>query len=85
MRRLLCLTFVFSIFFTGLSSAQDLGRYEEVTAGNFFGIGARQMAMGGTGIASSWDGAAMWYNPAALARIHRVEFQLGLNHQKFSN
>lgn len=66
-------------------SAQDLGIFEEVTAGNFFGLGARQMAMGGAGIASSIDGAAMYYNPAALARIYRIEFQLGLTHQKFSN
>lgn len=65
--------------------AQDLGGFEEVTAGNFFGLGARQMAMGGTGIASSLDGAALYYNPAALSRIHRIEFQIGLTHQKFSN
>jgi len=64
---------------------QDLGRFEEVTAGNFFGLGARQMSMGGAGIAASLDGAALYYNPAALARIHRIEFQLGLTHQKFSN
>lgn len=66
-------------------TAQDLGSFEEVTAGNLFGLGARQMAMGGAGIASSMDGAAMFYNPAALARIYRIEFQLGLTHQKFSN
>jgi long-subunit fatty acid transport protein len=66
-------------------AAQDLGAFYEATAGNFFGIGARQMSMGGAGIASSWDGAALYYNPAALARIHRIEFQLGITHQKFSN
>lgn len=64
---------------------QDLGIYEESTAGNFFGSGARQMSMGGTGIASSLDGAALYYNPAALARIHRIELQLGLTHNKFKN
>ncbi len=66
-------------------SAQDLGGFEEVTAANFFGIGARQMSMGGAGIASSLDGGALYYNPAALARIHKIELQLGLTHQKFSN
>lgn len=66
-------------------NAQEIGIFEEVTAGNFCGIGARQMAMGGTGIASSLDGGALYYNPAALARIHRIEFQLGMTHQKFSN
>ncbi len=67
------------------ASAQDLGGLEEVTAGNFFGFGARQMSMGGAGIAASLDGAALYYNPAALARIHKIELQLGLTHQKFHN
>jgi len=66
-------------------SAQDLGGLEEVTAGNFFGFGARQMSMGGAGIAASLDGAALYYNPAALARIHKIELQFGLSHQKFHN
>lgn len=66
-------------------SAQNLGGLEEVTAGNFFGFGARQMSMGGAGIAASLDGAALYYNPAALARIHKIELQFGLTHQKFHN
>ncbi len=72
-------------FLTILSPAQDLGIFEEISAGSFSGIGARQMAMGGSGIANSIDGSAIWYNPAALAQIHRVEFQLGMTHQKFTN
>jgi long-subunit fatty acid transport protein len=76
---------IFLMALASITGAQDLGEFEEVTAGNFYGIGARQMSMGGTGIASSWDGAALFYNPAALARIHRIEFQLGMTHQKFSN
>ena len=76
---------VMAMMFVAAAYAQDLGSFEEVTAGNYFGIGARQMSMGGTGIAASMDGAALYYNPAALARIHRIEFQLGLTHQKFSN
>ncbi|NMC43929.1 MAG: hypothetical protein GYA46_08415, partial [candidate division Zixibacteria bacterium] len=83
MKRTLVFLLVFGL--GAVVSAQDLGIFEEVTAGNFFGLGARQMAMGGAGIASSMDGAAMYYNPAALARIYRIEFQLGLTHQKFSN
>lgn len=68
-----------------VATGQDLANFEEITAGNFYGIGSRQMSMGGTGIAASWDGAALYYNPAALTLIHRIEFQLGLTHQKFSN
>lgn len=74
-----------AVAFACTGQTQDLGVFEEVTAGNFFGIGARQMSMGGAGIAASLDGAALYYNPAALAGIHRIEFQLGLTHQKFSN
>ncbi|MCP4568055.1 MAG: hypothetical protein GY841_10795 [FCB group bacterium] len=73
------------LFIASFCAAQDLGHFEEVTAGNLFGLGARQMAMGGTGIASSLDGSALYYNPAALARIHRIEFQVGLTHEKYNN
>ena len=65
--------------------SQQIGIFEEVTAGNNFGIGAKQMAMGGTGIAHGWDGAALFYNPASITRIYRVEFQLGLTHQQFKS
>ncbi|MCK5125024.1 MAG: hypothetical protein KAR42_02105 [candidate division Zixibacteria bacterium] len=77
--------FLFLIVIPTISIAQDLGNLEETSVGNFFGISARQMAMGGTGIANSIDGAAIFYNPAALARIPRIEFQIGLTHQKFNN
>lgn len=83
MKRTLIL--VLSLCMAAVAMGQDLAEFEEMTAGNFFGLGARQMAMGGAGIASSMDGAAMFYNPAALARIYRIEFQLGLTHQKFTD
>ncbi|MFH1700373.1 MAG: hypothetical protein ABIE07_07265 [Candidatus Zixiibacteriota bacterium] len=83
MKKLLSL-YVLLVFASPLM-AQDLGIFEEVTAGNFFGYGAKQMAMGGAGIANTIDGPALYYNPAALARIPRIEIQLGLTHQKFSN
>jgi long-subunit fatty acid transport protein len=57
---------------------------DEVIAGNSFGLGARQMAMGGAGIMSI-DGSALFYNPANLARIPRIEFNLGLSYQKFNS
>jgi long-subunit fatty acid transport protein len=66
-------------------SAQDLGSFTEVTTWSAIGAGARQMGVGGAGIAFSLDGAALVYNPAALAQMHRIEFQFGLSHQRFSN
>jgi len=56
----------------------------EVIAGNSFGFSARQMAMGGTGI-MSMDGTALFYNPANLARIPRIEMNTGLSFQKYSS
>jgi len=57
---------------------------EEITSGNVFGVGARQMAMGGAGMMSI-DGAALYYNPANLARIPRIEFMVGLSNQKYKD
>lgn len=70
---LLCPTLVMGGYFNEL---------DEAVAGNFFGVGARQMAMGGAGI-MSMDGSALYYNPANLARIPRIEFNLGLSYQKY--
>lgn len=55
---------------------------DEIIAGNHGGFGARQMAMGGTGI-MTMDGTALFYNPANLARIPRIELNLGFSYNKF--
>jgi long-subunit fatty acid transport protein len=68
----------------GQVSGQYVESVEEITAGNFFGFGARQMAMGGAGLMTN-DGTALFYNPANLARIPRIEFNFGLSNQKYSN
>lgn len=83
--RLLIVISLLSCLTVARAAAQDLGIFEETSAGNFYGIGAKQMAMGGTGIANAIDGSALWYNPAALAKIPRIEFQIGLSHQNFDN
>jgi long-subunit fatty acid transport protein len=57
----------------------------EPTAGNFFGVGARAMGMGGASIACSMDATALVYNPAGLARIQRIELSGGLTHQRLNN
>ena len=73
-------------FWVSDASGQELSIFGEVTTtGNFFGFGARQTGMGKTGIASSPDGSAIYYNPASLSRIHRVEFQFGLTRLMHSN
>jgi len=67
---------------TAIGQYQYFEGIEEITAGNFFGYGARQMAMGGVGLMTN-DGTALYYNPANLARIPRIEFLFGMSHQKY--
>jgi len=57
----------------------------EISAGNFFGVGARSLGMGGAQIASGMDGTALVYNPALLARIRRIEVLTGMSHDRLSN
>jgi hypothetical protein len=76
--------FLLSGFPFGSLYGQYIEQVEEITAGNFFGYGARQMAMGGAGM-MSLDGSALFYNPANLARIPRIEFNFGLSNQKYKD
>ncbi len=55
---------------------------EESGVGNFVGLGARAMGMGGAHIALAEDFSALWWNPAGLARIRRIELSGGLGYQK---
>jgi hypothetical protein len=86
MRQLgLCLLFIIVLNPGGvLAQSSYIESVEEITAGNVAGIGARQMAMGGTGLMAI-DGTSLFYNPANLARIPRIEFMFGLSNQKYKN
>jgi hypothetical protein len=66
------------------SWGQYIESVEEITAGNFFGFGARQISMGGTGIMTN-DGTSLFYNPANLARVPRIELNFGVSHQSFND
>jgi len=63
----------------------DYQIWEEASAGNFFGVNARAMGMGGAQIATSNDASALVYNPACLAKIKRIEFSGGMTHQRLKN
>ncbi len=86
MRKVILLSGLLLILILSSASvnAQYIEQVQEITAGNFFGYGARQMAMGGAGI-MSFDGTALFYNPANLARIPRIEINLGLSHQEYTD
>ena len=72
---LLAIVLVFS--FTQSTLAQP-----EITLGNDFGVGARAIGMGGAFIALSDDSTALYWNPAGLSQIKRMEFFAGLSHEK---
>jgi len=55
----------------------SLGTGEQVPTG-FVGAGARGIAMGGAAIAGVHDGTALFWNPAALTRVPRLELLGGL-------
>jgi long-subunit fatty acid transport protein len=58
--------------------------YEMTTENNIF-VGARAAGMGGAQIAAGEDGSSVWYNPALLTRIRRMEISGALTHQRFFN
>jgi long-subunit fatty acid transport protein len=78
---------VFSFLIVSFCTAnsQNMGVVDEASAGNFFGVGARAMGMGGAYTAVANDATALVYNPAGLARVKRIEFSGGLTHQRLSN
>lgn len=82
---IVAVVFSFLLFSFCLANSQDLGVVDEATAGNFFGVGARAMGMGGAYIAVANDATALVYNPAGLAMVKRIEFSGGLTNQRLRN
>lgn len=58
--------------------------YEMATENNIY-VGVRAAGMGGAQIAAGEDGSALWYNPALLTRVRRIELSGALTHQRFFN
>lgn len=81
---------IMSFLFLAFSAfGQEIDRnylqVEEASAGNFFGVGARAMGMGGAQIATANDASGLVYNPARLAKVKRIEFSGGMTHQRLEN
>jgi long-chain fatty acid transport protein len=86
MKNMLAIFLVLGIFlFAGTVSAQIGDLITESGTEGFFGVGARSMGMGGAHIAAVLDGTALIYNPAALARIRRIELLTSISHQNLDN
>ncbi|MBK6910247.1 MAG: outer membrane protein transport protein [bacterium] len=56
-----------------------------LTSGQHLGTGARALGMGGTYTGVADDYAAIWWNPAGLAQIKRIEVQGTLLRTGYSN
>ncbi len=88
LRNISLYTIFLSLFFISTGFSQEFTGYqiwEEASAGNFFGVGARAMGMGGAQIATADDASALVYNPALLAKIKRIEFSGAMSHQRLKN
>jgi len=75
---------VLLIVFFGLPS-REVAADEAIQLADHFGIGARAMGMGGTAIAVSEDFSALYWNPAGLAQVRRIEVSGGLSHQRYTS
>ncbi|RKX19112.1 MAG: hypothetical protein DRP26_04030, partial [Candidatus Zixiibacteriota bacterium] len=82
------ISFIFVIILPGLLLAQiggDPGAVYEMATENNIYVGVRAAGMGGAQIAAGEDGSALWYNPALLTRVRRIEISGALSHQRFFN
>jgi long-subunit fatty acid transport protein len=55
---------------------------ERLYATNEFGVGSRALGLAGAYQAVSDDATALYYNPAGLAQLRRMELAFGLVHQR---
>jgi len=69
--------------FAQVFDTQALG--QEVLWSDFFGVDARAIGMGNTGLALGHDGSALIYNPANLASVKRIELRAGFSHLRLTN
>jgi len=54
---------------------------ENLPLNNFFGVGARSMGMGGAFLACGDDFSSLYWNPAGLGLIRRIELSGSLSHE----
>lgn len=84
LRKLVILIFLFPAVIYAQLGGDPNSVYEIATENNLF-VGIRAAGMGGAQIAAAEDGAALWYNPALLTRIHRIELAGALSYQRYFN
>ncbi len=72
------------LFFLTTSSAQNLNDAIRLAEPGL-GIGARALGMGNAYIALSDDASGMYFNPAGLGLLKRMETMGGLNYSRYTN
>ncbi|UCE18107.1 MAG: outer membrane protein transport protein [Gemmatimonadota bacterium] len=82
-KRIITLGVILSL--TGICLSGDGYAQDEVLIGKFFGSGARAMGMGGAFLAVADDYSALYWNPAGLAQIPRLEISGSLSHDRMRN
>jgi long-subunit fatty acid transport protein len=77
------------IFIIGIFSSMTLfGQFAEDAAAlleNQYGFGAKSIGMGSAFTAVSDDYSAIYWNPAGLAQIKKMEFYAGLSHLSYNS
>lgn len=69
-----------------VSSAQDpIPERLLLSTGQYTGAGSRAMGLGGTFTGIADDYSSVWWNPAGLVQIKRIELQASVNRAGFSN
>ncbi|HOJ19502.1 MAG TPA: hypothetical protein PLT92_13150 [Ignavibacteriaceae bacterium] len=77
-------TAIIIIFISTLAAAQGITDALRVSEPGL-GIGARALGMGNAYNSTSDDASAMYFNPAGLGLIKKLEFMGGLEYYKFNN
>jgi long-chain fatty acid transport protein len=85
-------TWTFAIIFVLVSALLAFGQEPNqiperllLTTGQYYGSGARALGMAGTYTGIADDYSSIWWNPAGLAQIKRVEIQGSLSRDGFSD
>jgi len=77
--------FILTIMITLAGVATSFAQEEIFFLGEETGIGARAMGMGGAFLGIADDYSAIYWNPAGLGQIRRMEMNIGFSHNKYAN
>lgn len=77
--------FVVGVLLLLISATTSTAQEEIFFIGEELGVGARAMGMGGAYVGVADDYTAMYWNPAGLGQLRRMEVNLGFSHNKTVN